>query len=122
METITNITNYRADGCEGFVVETTSQRIELHMDMSLSCCEDPGYFWCNDSTDEFLGARVMDVQLTNEALITSKAPEVYDGGVMFVNILTDRGCLQFVAYNAQNGYYGHTATVRCTQLTHEECL
>jgi hypothetical protein len=39
-----------------------------------------------------------------------------------VNIDTDRGQLQFVAYNEHNGYYGHNAVVVSKQLTHEECL
>lgn len=41
---------------------------------------------------------------------------------MFVDLITDRGVLQFVAYNEQNGYYGHLAKVESRQLTHEETL
>ena len=45
-----------------------------------------------------------------------------EGGVMFVNLETDMGTLQFVAYNEHNGYYGHEAKVQCTKLTHAEHL
>jgi hypothetical protein len=41
---------------------------------------------------------------------------------MFVDIETDRGVLQFVAYNAHNGYYGHKARVQSTQLRHTVTL
>ena len=41
---------------------------------------------------------------------------------MFVDIVTDRGVLQFVAYNIHNGYYGHEAKVISTQLEHNETL
>lgn len=30
--------------------------------------------------------------------------------------------MQFVAYNAHNGYYGHQARVVSKQLKHEVCL
>jgi len=41
---------------------------------------------------------------------------------MFVDLKTDRGKLQFVAYNEHNGYYGHEAEVICNQLNHSEVL
>ena len=48
--------------------------------------------------------------------------DYFEGGVMFVNITTSKGVLQFVAYNEHNGYYGHSACVISKQLNHEECL
>lgn len=34
---------------------------------------------------------------------------IYDiDGVMFINIETTKGFLQFVVYNEHNGYYGHS--------------
>ena len=44
------------------------------------------------------------------------------GGAMFVNLETSEGLLQFVAYNAHNGYYGHEAVLVSKQLNHEERL
>ena len=41
---------------------------------------------------------------------------------MFVNLETNKGTLQFVAYNEHSGYYGHEAKVQCTQLMHSETL
>ncbi len=38
---------------------------------------------------------------------------------MFVNLETNKGTLQFVAYNEHNGHYGHEAKVTCKQLACE---
>ena len=107
----------------GYKVTTDQQEIILGMDMSEGCCEQPGYFMSNDDLDAFIGATLVDVKLTDAALNEAKfnretnGGDLYEGGVMFVDLVTDRGALQFVAYNSQNGYYGHEAVVRCKQLT-----
>jgi len=107
---------------EGFEVVTSQQRIFLGISNSQSCCEDWGYFWSNDATEDFIGAELRNVKITDQCLNTEKAPKVYEGDVMFVTLETDRGDLQFVAYNEHNGYYGHSAIVRSTQLTVDEVL
>lgn len=126
-EIIKSIVDYEKDadkygGVSGYEVITNKQSIKLVIDNYQSCCEDWGYFWSNDKPDDFVGAKVLGVSITDTALNTEKVPDVYEGGVMFVNIDTDRGILQFVAYNNHNGYYGHDAKVECLQLTHEEIL
>ena len=131
MEKIEKIDDYEVTEdyltMEGFEIITTAQRIRLIIGKGKSCCERWGYFWCNDDPQDFIGANVINVTLTDTALnqvfMTDRALEKqFDGGVMFVNIETDKGTLQFVAYNAHNGYYGHQAKVLCTQLTHAESL
>jgi hypothetical protein len=112
---------------DGYEVVTTEQTIRLLIDNSQSCCETWGYFWCNDNPQEFVGAEVRGVSVTDTALNTKKLDEKDcndrdEGGIMFVNIDTDRGVLQFVAYNSHNGYYGHVACVECKQLTCSEGL
>lgn len=71
------------------------------------------------------GVSITDTEL-NEAVWQKSGldPTViyYEGNTMFVNIDTDRGVLQFVAYNEHNGYYGHSASVTSKQLTHGEVL
>lgn len=113
----------------GFEVVTDKQSIKLYIDNDLLCCEEWGYFWCNDNPQDFIGAELRRVSLTDADLneVQMKANELdlndeFEGGVMFVNLETDRGTLQFVAYNEHNGYYGHEARVQCTQLTHTERL
>lgn len=134
MEKITEIKDYEAkDGwCSvaGFEVLTDKQSIKLFIDNDSSCCENWGHFWCNENPQDFIGAKLREVTLTDTALnqAVMQANELnpddkwFEGGVMFVNLETNRGTLQFVAYNEHNGYYGHEAKVQCNQLTHEECL
>jgi hypothetical protein len=111
----------------GYEVVTTEQSIKLLIGSYQNCCERWGYFWCNEKPSDFVGAEVRGVSLTDTALSTkaleaNDAHAVDDGDVMFVNIETDRGVLQFVAYNSHNGYYGHEARVECRQLKHTEHL
>jgi len=125
-ETIKEIVQVHGDH-GGFDVVTSEQRIELRIDNQSGCCERWGYFWTNDETKEFIGARVLGVTLADAALSTKRLDEAEPGGLdcggtMFVNIETDRGVLQFTAYNSHNGYYGHEASVRSKQLNHEETL
>ena len=134
MEKIIEIKDYEGKDdyshVAGFEVVTDKQSIKLYIDSESSCCEKWGYFWCNDNPQDFIGAELRSVSLTdtaqNEAQM--KANDLnpndkwFEGGVMFVNLETDMGTLQFVAYNEHNGYYGHDAKVQCTQLTHAETL
>lgn len=116
----------------GFQITTTEQVITLAIDDEASCCESWGYFLTEDDTDKFVGATLLGVKLTdtNRSTRTFGRDDVPgvderlgDGGdVMFVDIETDRGPLQFVAYNAHNGYYGHEARVASKQLKHEVYL
>ena len=134
MEKIVEIKDYKAKegygNVAGFEVLTTDQSIKLYIDNESSCCEKWGYFWCNDNPQDFIGAELRSVSLTDTALNEAqmKANDLnpndkwFEGGVMFVNLETDKGTLQFVAYNKHNGYYGHEAKVQCTQLTHAEKL
>jgi hypothetical protein len=136
-ETITAIRPYEGThgyGAEaGFQVETTDQVITLAIDDEPCCCESWGYFLTEDDADKFVGAVLLGVEVTDTNRSTKTfnndalAPDdtnVYidDGDVLFVDIRTDRGTLQFVAYNAHNGYYGHTARVSSKQLAHEVVL
>jgi hypothetical protein len=134
MEKITQINDLevRGDysGQSGYEIVTSKQRIKLLIDNGQSCCENWGYFWCNDDVQSFVGADLQSVKLTDAALNDAHMKandldptrEYFEGGVMFVNIETSRGTLQFVAYNQHNGYYGHTAVVECKQLSHSESL
>ncbi len=127
MERIRSIEEFQEGGMAGYLVTTSKQKIKLLIDDEQGCCESWGYFWCNDDPQEFVGANLRDVTLTDMALNTKmveaeEAHERDDGDIMFVNLETSRGTLQFVAYNCHNGYYGHPASVECKQLKHEECL
>ena len=134
MEKIIAVNDYEGkdgySGVSGFEVVTDKQSIKLFIDNSQSCCENWGYFFCNDDPQQFIGSDLREVVLTDTALNEAqmKANELnpndklFEGGVMFVNLETSNGTLQFVAYNEHNGYYGHNAKVVSTQLTHEGTL
>lgn len=107
---------------DGFVIKTTEQEIKLGIGNGQSCCENWGYFITNDEPDTFIGADVLGVDIVNTCLEKEKAPKMYEGDAMFVNIETTKGTLQFTAYNEHNGYYGHAAVVVSTQLNHSTYL
>jgi hypothetical protein len=108
----------------GVSIRTDRQTITLGIGNYQSCCEVSGYFLSEDDPQTFVGAKLLNITITDDALRTYDFMEhgLYNGGCMFVNLETDRGTLQFVAYNIHNGYYGHRATVRSQQLTLDKCL
>jgi len=109
---------------DGFVINTDKQVIKLGIENRQSCCENWGYFMTEDDLKEFEGAKLISITLTDTALKTKELEEEYVevDECMFVNLNTDKGLLQFVAYNSHNGYYGHEAVVVSEILNHEECL
>lgn len=118
-----------ADGQEfdGYQVITDKQTIKLGISNYQSCCESWGYFMSEDDLKEFEGAELKEITLTDVALKTEifKSKDIdleLEGDLMFVNFSTDKGVLQFTAYNQHNGYYGHSAIVISEQLNHEEVL
>jgi hypothetical protein len=112
---------------DGYQVTTDSQSIVLGISNGQDCCEQWGYFMSNDDIQSFVGAELKEIRVVDEALNSHDLEKhlgysMYDGGVMYVNLETDRGTLQFTAYNSHNGYYGHTAVVRSSTLKHEASL
>lgn len=136
-ETITAITPY--EGHEGyhkeagFQVRTNEQLITLAIEDESSCCEQWGYFLSEDDIAKFvgsdlLGVSITDMNLTSHSFIPGdgvddkNAIHLDEGDTLFVNIETTEGKLQFAAYNAHNGYYGHKARVSSLQLEHQVVL
>lgn len=107
---------------DGFRIRTNQQLIHFGISNEQCCCENWGYFMTNDNPEEFVGAKLLSIDIVDECLVKEKAPDLYEGGAMFVNFETDKGTLQFTAYNDHNGYYGHGAIVLSKQLKHEETL
>ena len=101
-------------GCspmDGYKVKTDQHEIYALIDNAQSCCENWGYFASEDTFDEFIGAELQEVNLTDVALNKQKVEksDYYDdgGGIQFVDFVTDKGTFQLAVYNAHNGYYGH---------------
>lgn len=103
----------------GFTITTTNQVIELYCENASLCCENWGYFMSNDNLPDFIGAKVLRISATDTALneVKIEVEDMEETSLMFVNIETNRGLLQFTAYNEQNGYYGHLAGVVSVQYT-----
>lgn len=125
MEEILKIEELSTDYEDGFVITTDKQIIKLLMENGLQCCEDYGYFMSEDNLDNFIGAKIRSIYTTDTALKTYEIldPDYLDcGDVLFVNIDTTKGLLQFTAYNAHNGYYGHRVRIESQQLSLETTL
>jgi hypothetical protein len=141
-EIINEINEYKFDGSEisswgteeGFQIVTSEQEITLAINADQSCCESWGYFLTEDDTDKYIGRELLGVTITDtnrssKNFVTGWGGEyneedehLDEGEVLFVDIETDIGILQFVAYNAHNGYYGHEATVRSKQIEYSVSL
>lgn len=98
---------------EGFIIKTESEEIRVGIDSEHQCCEQAGYLITEEKDLKyFIGADLINVYETSEDLTNVEIPVSSDWDqdeirTFFVTIETDKGTFQFVAYNAQNGYYGH---------------
>lgn len=116
----------------GFKIKTNRQEIILAINSNQDCCEEWGYFLTEDDQSKFIGATLYGLRVTDtnrsSREISPRGGEaegdIYldEGDVLFVDINTSKGILQFVAYNAHNGYYGHEARIVSRDLKHEASL
>ena len=107
---------------EGFEITTDKQVIRMGISEEQQCCEHSGFFMSEDNLDEFIGAELLSVETVDDCLHPAQMEDFYEGGTMFVNFKTNRGVLQFTAYNSHNGYYSHDAVVESTQLEINDSL
>ena len=99
---------------EGFVVTTNKRRIRMGVSVDKSCCEVTGYFTSEDDPKSFVGKQLVTISVVDTMLNKRQIDRLEyldQGGVMFVNLNCTDDTLQFVVYNAHNGYYGHEALV-----------
>lgn len=107
---------------DGFKIITDKQEIRMGIYNSQSCCESWGFFMSEDDLEQFIGAEPLGVEIVDTCLKPEKMEDFYEGGTMFVNFNTNRGLLQFTAYNSHNGYYGHAAVIESEQLSFSDTL
>jgi hypothetical protein len=110
---------------DGYQIITDNQTIQIGIENSQCCCESFGCIITNDETNEFIGAELIGISLTDTALNNKEIEEleyIECGDTMFVNLETNRGLLQFVAYNCHNGWYGHDAVLISKQLNEHTTL
>ena len=111
--------------CDGYKITTDKQTVLVLIENDQQCCENWGYICTNDNMEEFIGANLLSVNLTDIALNNADLPAADwcdEREIQFVNLHTDRGLLQLAVYNAHNGYYGHSLFIRSMQLNHESVL
>lgn len=112
---------------DGYKVKTDSTEILILIDNGQSCCESWGYFSSDDDLTRFIGATLTEINLTDVALSKSavEKSDWYggDGGIQFVDFVTNKGVFQIAVYNAHNGYYGHGIVVAIgNEVFHEDTL
>lgn len=87
------------------------------------CCESWGYLHSSDDVSDFLGAEFLSWEEVDTWPSSIENPEEkygFDsGGFQAINVLTSKGILQFVVYNAHNGYYSHVTIIVEGETTKE---
>lgn len=101
---------------DGFLIQTDQHKYYILIHSYQDCCEDWGYFASDDDFENYIGANLREVRITdtalNQTLVDEKIGGSLDaGGIQFVDFVTDKGVLQFAVYNGHNGYYGHSIKV-----------
>ena len=114
---------------EGYHITTEKDDIYFLIQGEQQCCEDAGYICSEDDLDYFIGAEVLDIELTDTGLENTKLEKNYCiddfncGGIQFITFKTSKGVFQFAVYNSHNGYYGHNIKVIWNdELKLEDCL
>jgi hypothetical protein len=101
----------------GYEIVTDQQTILILIDNEQSCCEEWGYLTSEDNLNDFIGAELLKVTEVDKELKVYNFPDQHDQCItLFINLETSKGTLQFVVYNAHNGYYGHPVTIKSNQL------
>jgi len=103
---------------EGYIIETEQEYIFFGITSGQQCCEYFGYLMCGDGQKEiesFIGAEFLSLECTDKNLLKTelflKENYMHEDEVMFIDINTNKGTLQFTAYNQHNGKYGHKVMV-----------
>lgn len=109
---------------DGYQVITDKQTIKFGISNGQACCETWGYLATNDDLSDFDGAVLRSINIVDELLNVKKFEELelYEPDTFFVNFETDKGTMQFVAYNSHNGYYGHEVVIISDQLNASDVL
>jgi len=97
---------------DGFIIRTElGPAVTILISNDQSCCENWGYVASEDDFEDFIGAELKDVSVVGSDLKVVDVRDVSEGDMMFVNVETSEGMLQFALYNEHNGYYSHYARV-----------
>ena len=119
---------YHKTRYEGFIIKTNKQVIQVGIEESQQCCECSGYLTTNDNINYFLEAELKEIIEVDEYFNTKEFDvKAFEAGfymentqMIFINFNTNKGTLQFIAYNEHNGYYSHNVFLSSTQLKIDE--
>lgn len=100
--------------CEGYRIKTEKHDLKLLIQSGQECCERWGYAVANEDASSFIGAEYLGYKTVYsdnilKAVDKDTADDIENGNLLFLNVETSRGTLDFTVYNAHNGYYGHDA-------------
>ena len=111
-------------GYDGYrIVCDDGKDVKMGISNDQNCCENWGYLTSEDDLQKYVGAELLSVKVVDEALNVETCPDVYEGGVTFINVETSKGMFQFVAYNEHNGHYSHDCVLIENGVSiHEEYL
>ena len=102
---------------DGFRIKTSEKELVLAISDGASCCENFGTISTEDDFEEFIGAEIRNILIT-EGNLTSELMEnlskeyVSSDETEFITLETTKGTLQFAVYNSHNGYYGHSVYIQ----------
>lgn len=119
---------YKKNHYDGFEIKTEEQSILLLIDSYSQCCERFGILTSEDNLDDFIGSNLFNVTITDKALKTKTVDMLkeFDNNcfnTVFINFDTNKGTLQFVAYNGSgSGFYGHDVILVSTRTTFKTTL
>ncbi len=129
IEVVSNCKLYNKEGnlyyCDGYVIKTNLQEINIGISNGQDCCEYWGYITSEDNFKNFIGAELLSVEIVDGEYKSKKVnlPEdVSSDDCVFVNVQTSEGTLQFVLYNVHNGYYGHSVIISSNQIKYDGYL
>ena len=106
---------------EGYAIVTDQDTIKILIQNETLCSEKWGYITSEDNISKFIGSEILELSAIdpNNAILNEKIDKLWEDNnpfferceVMFLNIQTTNGLLQFVTYNISNGYYGHESCI-----------
>lgn len=116
----------------GYYIRTDNQVIKIGIQDYQNCRERFGHLASPNDFGEFLGAKLIEIKVNayplskvvDEPMGTYPFEDEYldRREVIFINLETSKGTLQFTLYNYQNAYSGHNIQIKSTQLNLAESI
>jgi hypothetical protein len=122
---IDSIEEFLIEGFEGWCVNTNKGVIYLTISDSKQCCEYFGYaIECQDQGDFnfYKGASIVRIEQDARPYDDFQGDEYSRGGYTNLNIVTNKGVIDFWVYNLHNGFHEHVVKIKVLDEELEESL